>query len=123
MHTLDTNSVIYYLKGLPAVAISIEAIYAQGGAIYISAITEAELFSFSGLTEEESARIDAFLKTVFIVPIDSRIARLMGMIRRVYHLKTPDSAIAATTLFTGSTLLTRNIRDFKRVNEIRVQKI
>lgn len=123
MHTLDTNTVIYYLKGVSAVAISIEAIYAQGGAIYISAITEAELFSFSGLTEEECVRIDTFLKTVFIVPIDSHIARLMGMLRRAYRLKTPDSAIAATTLFTGSTLLTRNIRDFKRVDEIRVQRI
>lgn len=91
--------------------------------MYVSAITEAELFGFPSLTEKEAERIDTFLKTVSIVPVDSHIARIAGTLRRTYGVKIPDSVIAATALFTGSTVLTRNIKDFKKVDHLNVQDI
>ena len=39
------------------------------------------------------------------------------------NLKLADSIIAATALFTGTALLTRNVRDFKRVAGLRVEAI
>ncbi|TSC69894.1 MAG: PilT protein-like protein [Parcubacteria group bacterium Gr01-1014_70] len=83
--------------------------------VYVSTITEAELFSFSRLTKEETKWIEDFLGVISRVPVDSQIARAAGHIRSIYHLKLPDSIIAATTLFTGSTLLTRNVSDFKKI--------
>jgi predicted nucleic acid-binding protein len=35
----------------------------------------------------------------------------------------PDSTIAATAMFTGSTLLTRNTRDFEKVPQLSLLKI
>lgn len=123
MYTFDTNVILYYLKGEDDVAAHIEDIYRRGVPVYVSAITEAELFGFSSLTEKEAERIDMFLKTVSIVPMDSHIARISGTLRRTYGIKIPDSVIAATALFTGSTILTRNVKDFKKVDHLNVQDI
>jgi predicted nucleic acid-binding protein len=82
--------------------------------VYVSTITEVELFGYPDLSESEATTINSLLQTVSVIPLESQIARAAGYIRRAYQLKTPDSVIAATALFTGSTLLTRNVRDFKR---------
>ena len=112
VYTLDTNTVIYYLKDEAPVAELMDTLYRQNSPFYISAMTELELFSYAPLNDTEATRIDSFLRTVSIIPVDSRIARLAGNIRKIYGLKVADSAIAATALYTGSTLLTRNVRDF-----------
>ena len=58
-----------------------------------------------------------------VVQLDSEVARLAAYLRRTYNVKTPDSAIAATALRTGTTLLTRNIKDFQKIDELSVMKI
>jgi len=50
-------------------------------------------------------------------------ATIYVIVRKNHGLKIADSAIAATALFTGSTLLTRNVKDFKRVPELKIQGI
>src|SRR5262245_27568208 len=64
-----------------------------------------------------------FAVTVSIIAVDSRIARLAALARKSDALKVPDSVIAATAMFTGSTLITRNTRDFRRVQNLSVLKI
>lgn len=123
MYTLDTNAIIYYLKNDSAVVSAMRQIMAGGSTIYISAITEIELFSFSDLTELESEEIELVLRTLAIIPLDSRIARTAGFLRSNYRLKIADSAIAATALFTGTTLVTRNVQDFKKIQELKVRKV
>ncbi|MCL4557777.1 MAG: type II toxin-antitoxin system VapC family toxin [Deltaproteobacteria bacterium] len=123
MYTLDTNAIIYYLKDEPGVVTSLNTIFTQNVPIYISTITEIELFGFSKLSEQETAQIEAILRTVAIIPVDSRIARTAGFIRRNYHINIADSTIAATALFTGTTLLTRNIRDFRKIPNLSLQKV
>ena len=95
----------------------------DGSTIYISAITEIELFSFPHLTEMEIEAIESILRTLAIMPLDSRIARTAGFLRSKYRLKIADSAIAATAFFTGTTLITRNIRDFHKIPEIKIIKV
>jgi predicted nucleic acid-binding protein len=41
----------------------------------------------------------------------------------MYRLKTPDSAIAATALLTKTTLLTRNVDDFRQIAPLKWQEI
>jgi predicted nucleic acid-binding protein len=101
----------------------IEDIYTQNVPVYLSVITEAELFGSPQLSDEEAERIEKFLHTVSIIPMDSQIARLTGTIRKTYQLKIADSVIAATALFTNARLLTRNVGDFKRVPELHIQEI
>ena len=91
--------------------------------IYISTATEAELFAYPHLEEQEKGGIDNFLRTVGIVPVDSQIARSAGTLQSAYGLHLGDAMIAATAIFTGTTLLTRNIRDFKKVPSLRIKSI
>lgn len=123
MYTLDTNAIIYYLKGDAKVVETIKEVFGMNSPIYVSTITEIELFGFHDLTNAEASDIDEFLHIVSVIPVDSRIARLAGMVRKNHYLKLPDSAIAATALFTGTRLLTRNVGDFKKVPDLQVQEI
>lgn len=123
MYTLDTNAIIYYLKEDKKVVGFIENAFTRLVPIYISSITEVELFSFPTLTFEESNQIENILETLAIIPLGSRIARIAGSLRRQYKIKTADSVIAATAMFTGTTLVTRNVRDFQKIPHLSLHKI
>lgn len=124
MVTLDTNTVIYYLKGDIPAATLLEPILRSYTPTFIATITEVELFSLPTITVEETVRIELLLPSFSIIPLDSHIARKAGELRRLYpKIKLADSVIAATALFTHSTLLTRNTRDFKKVSGLAMRKI
>ncbi len=123
MYTLDTNTVIYYLDGEKEIVSLLNGAFDRKDRMFISTITELELFAFPLITHEETEEIERILQTVSIVLLDSQIARIAANIRRNHKIKTLDSAIAATAIFTGTALLTRNIRDFKKVPGLRVEKI
>jgi predicted nucleic acid-binding protein len=117
MYTFDTNPIIYYIDDEPAAVAMLDDLFIRAVPLYTSTITELELFSYPALTEEEEVRIEAFLRRVRIIPVFSNIARIAGDLRRLYpRLKGFDSAVAATALFTNSTLVTRNIRDFEQID-------
>jgi len=116
VYTLDTNAIIYYLDEDPTVVPLLEPILGQDIAIFVSVVTELELLSHPGLTEEDMAAIQQLLTSVVIFPLESRLAQLAGALHRQYHLKTPDSVVAATALLTHTTLVTRNLRDFQGID-------
>lgn len=123
MYTLDTNAIIYYLKDERNTVLVLRDIFTENVPIYVSAITEVELFGFPHLSEEEARAIDLLLQTLSVIPLDSRIARIAGAVRRKYHLKTPDSIIAATALFTGTALVTKNVSDFRSIPELSLKSL
>jgi predicted nucleic acid-binding protein len=94
----------------------LDPILGQDMAIFVSVVTELELLSHAGLTEEDMAEMQQLLTSVVIFPLESRLAQLAGALRRQYYLKTPDSVVAATALLTRTTLVTRNIRDFQGID-------
>jgi predicted nucleic acid-binding protein len=122
-YTLDTNAILYYLKDDSNAVRLLREIFLHDAPIYISAITELELFAFSSLSAQEHALIDELISTLSVIPVDSHVARLAAFIRREYRLKVPDSVIAGTAMFTGSALVTRNTRDFKKVSGLSLLKI
>ena len=123
MYTLDTNAIIYYLDRDPAVIALLDPLFDNVDAtFYVSTVTELELYSYPDLNDEE-AGIKRLLTDMFVVPLDSRIARYAGYLRRLYRLKTPDSAIAATAMLTKTTLLTRNVDDFRQIDDLKLQGI
>ena len=95
MYTLDTNAIIYYLKDDPDTVSSLRNIFAQNVPLYVSAMTELELFGFSNLSAAEETLIEELLATVAVISMDSRIARLAAFIRRQHRLKVPDSIYRA----------------------------
>ena len=123
MYTLDTNAILYYLKDDPDTVSSLRNVFTKNVPLYVSAITELELFAFSNLRTAEEKLIEELLTTVAVISLDSHIARLAAFIRRQYRLKVADSVIAATAMFTGSTLLTRNTRDFRRIPNLSLLRV
>lgn len=123
MYTFNANVIIYYLNNDPDAVSLVRGIFETGAPIYVSAITEVELFSFSHLDQADILQIETLLNTVSVMAVDSRIARLAGFLRQQYRLNIADSIIAATALFTGTTLATRNVRDFKRIKELSLLEI
>jgi len=123
MITLDTNAIIYHTSGDASVRDRIIRAIEHGAPMYVSAITVAELFRFPKLTVQEESATSLFLSGCSIITIDAAIAQHAGIIGRIHGLKLADSIIAATALFTGTTLLTRNTHDFKRVTDLVVERI
>lgn len=123
MVTLDTNVIIYYFKKETEVVSVLNDIFSLQSRPFIASVTELELLSSPTLTPVEVAEIDGLLLSLSIIPLDSQVARRAAEIRRMCRLKTADSVIAATALFTHSTLLTRNIKDFKKIPDLAVQSV
>lgn len=116
--TLDSNIVIAYLGGDQDVINSLSKWKESFQVIFLPAVVEAEVLSFSNFTSEEKLRTEEFLESLNFVSMDRVIARLSAEIRAKTNLKFPDAAIAATAIATQTPLVTRNTRDFKKVNNL-----
>ncbi len=123
MYTLDTNIIIYYFNGEVPILAFLREQTKQGAPLFVSAVTEHELYSYPHLTPVEVARIDALLTTLSVIDVDSRIAQLSGQLRATYGIKALDSFISATALMTGTTLATRNVRDFRRIPNLDIREL
>jgi len=116
MHTLDTNAIIYFLKGDKNAVFVLEKILKENcGPIYVSSITELELLSYPNISGQEENDLEEILATLVAVPLDSRLARIAAWLKRRYRIKIADSVIAATAMFTKTALVTRNIKDFDKI--------
>jgi predicted nucleic acid-binding protein len=123
VYTLDTNIIIYYFNGEAPILAFLREQTEQGAPLFISTVTEHELYSYPQLSPMEVARIDALLTTLTVIDVDSRIAQLSGQLRATYGIKALDSLIAATALMTGTTLATRNVRDFRRIPTLDIREL
>ena len=114
--TLDANILIAYLAGDAAVTEAVINWRREGRVLFLSPVAETEVLSFSGWSDQELYAAEKFLEENFSpVPFDRALARIAAEIRRNTKIKLPEAAIAATAISTHSQLVTRNMRDFKRI--------
>lgn len=119
--TIDTNILIAYLSGDKSVIQFLESWRNQGGFLYLSTIVETGLLSFSGWTDKEEEQVKKFLEENFIsISFDRNVSRIAAELRRKTSIKLPDAAIAATALHTKTPLVTRNVKDFKKIQELKL---
>uniref|UniRef100_A0A7C4W6S8 Type II toxin-antitoxin system VapC family toxin n=1 Tax=Desulfatirhabdium butyrativorans TaxID=340467 RepID=A0A7C4W6S8_9BACT len=85
-----------------------------------SAITRLELFGFPGLTEKEEGKIKELLRAFEEVPVTSEIIDRAIRIRKKAKVKVPDAIIGASALVFGCNLITRNLADFKAIEDLKV---
>lgn len=121
MYTLDTNTVIYYAAGDKNVAAFLLEQWHH--AFYLPSIVITEFLSYPLIDTRAIIAFRLFAQQTTIVNLDFQVAELSAEIRKNYHLKLADSVVAATALFTKSTLLTRNVRDFKKVTNLSLRRI
>ncbi len=87
---------------------------------YISVINKIELLGFSDITKNEEIIFKEFINASEVVGLYEDIVNLTIFIRKNYKIKTPDAIIAATTIVDNLLLLTRNIKDFKGIDKLKV---
>lgn len=90
---------------------------AEGHAISVSVVTRTELFA-GPAAQEEPAR--ALLTPFRELGITSSIAEGAGRIRRESGVLLPDALIAATAIDWDLELLSGNLRDFRRIEGVRL---
>jgi predicted nucleic acid-binding protein len=116
-YLIDSNTVIDFLdKRLPEKA----GIFITTIEPVISIITQIEIFSKSDLVDSDLSKIQLFIDIAKIYPVDTAIALQTIDIRVKYKTKLPDAVIAATAIYHNLILITRNISDFKKIEELEV---
>ena len=100
----DTNPLIYILGGNQTVAE-----YLDGKQVWISVITELELFGKKGLNNSEITEIKSLIDSCFIVDINAKIKQLTKKLLQESPIKLPDAIIAATSFYLDIPLFTSDI--------------
>jgi len=122
--TIDSNIIIAYLAGDLEVKNTLSDWQLRGLPLFLSTVVETEVLSFPKFTPEELQFTLKFLEENFIsIPFSREIARIAAKLRRDYRIKFPDAAIAATAIYTDTPLVTRNLRDFKKIPNLKILKI
>ena len=89
----------------------------RGHAVRYSVITRAELFAGRG---SEEGVVERLLSPFEELDVDRPVAEAGGRLRRETGVGLADALIAATALRHELELLTRNVRHFERVPDLRL---
>lgn len=119
-YLIDTNAVIDYLgEMLPEHGLSfMDAVIDEG--YFISVINRIELFSYSKLTEKDIATLVVFVENSIMINISDDVVDKTIEIRQKYKTKLPDAIIAATAIVNNLCLVTRNLKDFGNIRELKM---
>ena len=126
MFALDTNTVIYFFKGMGRVAEHLLSLSPREVAVPIVVLYELEVgLAKSRSPKKRREQLGAMLARVQLLPFGAEEARVGGRLRaRLEQAGTPigplDSLIAATALAHGATLVTRSTSEFGRVEGLRL---
>lgn len=119
----DTNIIIAYLDGEETVRRSLSN-WRDMVSLFLPTVVESEVLSFTRWNETERRVTEQYLVDNFIsVPFDRTIAHIAAELRRSTRIKFPDAAIAASAVHLHVPLVTRNIRDFKRIPGLDLRSI
>ena len=110
----DTNPLIYLLDGNKEIGS-----FLKDKQLYVSTITELEMFGKQNLSKKESNIIDTLLEYCFVIDINQEIKTIYKEIKQKYSLKLPDAVIAATAIYLDIPLLTFD-KEFKSVSELKL---
>ncbi|WP_090622359.1 type II toxin-antitoxin system VapC family toxin [Parapedobacter indicus] len=86
----------------------------------ISAITEIELLCWKTATTNDIKVLKKFIGDAYVIELEQPVKDLTVDIRKRYNLKLPDAIIASSALANDLTLITRNTKDFERINKLKL---
>jgi predicted nucleic acid-binding protein len=112
-YLLDTNILVYALKGLQSVMPYFEE------DCYLSVVTEIEILGVPGLSKKELGIRQSALDFCTIIPLTNSIKNEAIRLKQEFKVKLPDAVIAATALTEGYTLITAD-NGFRRFTSLPV---
>ena len=127
MYLLDTDTVIYSLKGHPEVTKHLKSHLSDP--IKISVVTYMELYYGAYKSQRvtaNAARVKMLAQSIEMIPINAAVAETFGMIKANLEsggnrLDDFDIAIAATALSNNLILVTNNTDHFSRIDGLRIE--
>lgn len=126
MYVLDTNTLIYFFKGIGEVDQKLLAIFPREIAIPSVVLYELEYgIAKSGSPGKRRAQIEELCSVVTILPFDLSAAKHAALVRVKLEKKgTPigpyDVLIAGITLANQGILVTNNTKEFSRVTGLKL---
>jgi predicted nucleic acid-binding protein len=84
----------------------------------MSVITEIELLCWKAPTDKDLEVLRQFIDNALVFELEKDIKLKTAAIRKAHKIKLPDAIIAATALTYNLTLLTRNVSDFKNIDDL-----
>ncbi len=121
MYVLDTNTLIYYFKGMGNVADKLLQTAPRDIAIPAIVLYELEVgLAKSNDTKKRRKQLDDFIALMTVLPMGIKEAKAAADIRATLETKgTPigamDTLIAGTSLANQGVLVTHNMKEFSRV--------
>lgn len=127
MYLLDTDTIIYALKGHPNVVSNLK-LHLQDP-LLLSSITLMELFCGAYKSQKVAvnlAKIKTLENECRTLPVTREIAEVFGMLKADLEKKgTPlddfDLALAASAMARNLVLVTNNIKHFERIEGLRLE--
>ena len=107
-YLLDTNILLYALKGLADVRLYFDI------PPTISVVTEIEILGVKEIKNTEIAIRETIVEYCQVIPITTSIKKKTIELKRAIKLAVPDALIAATAIEGGFTLITAD-KGFKKV--------
>ncbi len=108
---LDTNIIIYALKGLADVRLYFDT------KPYVSVVTEIEVLGVKDLSEKETKVRETAIEFCSVVSLSNKIKAKAIELKRSIKMPIPDAIIAATAIEESFTLVSAD-KGFKRIKEL-----
>ena len=120
MILIDTNVFVDHLRGFPPAVKWFESISRREDVLF-SAITESELVAGKECRDAHRKEILLrFLSHWNKVLVTNEVAVLAGDLVRDHGLLVPDALIAAAAISRRASLITKNVKDFKKISLLKV---
>ncbi len=110
-YLLDTNILLYALKGLADVRLYFDI------PPTISVVTEIEILGVKEIKKTEIEIRETIVEYCQVIPITTSIKKKTIELKREIKLAVPDALIAATAIEGGFTLVTAD-KGFKRIKDL-----
>ncbi len=110
----DTNALIYLLNGNSCMTPYLQK------SLSFSVISEMELLSFPGITQQEEDSIKSLLQDCTELSISSEIKKQTIEIRKKYRIKLPDAIVSASAIVNNIPLITAD-KGFRQIAELSLE--
>ncbi len=119
---IDSSIFVDYLRSYTPAVEFFRNLSNSKSPVMFSALTETELIAGKSCNENNVRTIVLNMLNSFTkVEVDNAIALKAGDISRIYGTDLPDSVIAATAIVNYVPLLTKNLKDFEKIKELKVR--
>lgn len=117
---IDTNVLIYYFKGLIPNDKGAQFKEIISNTPNISVITKIEFLGWPEYDDFSYAKSNKYISLANIILLSNEIVDRSIAIKRNNNLKLGDTIIAATALENNLILITRNIKDFTKIPDLKL---